>query len=66
VDRVLKLVPDQPDALRDRGLAYLQMDHARGAREDLSRYLQLSPNAADADALRDKLVEVSARRTRMH
>lgn len=66
VDRVLKLVPDQPDALRDRGLAYLQMDHARGAREDLSRYLQLSPNAADADVLRDKLVEVSARRTRMH
>ena len=66
VDRVLKLVPDQPDALRDRGLAYLQMDYARGAREDLSRYLHLSPNAADADTLREKLVEVSARPTRMH
>lgn len=66
LDRVLKLAPDQPDALRDRGLAYLQMDYAKGAREDLARYLHLSPNATDADALREKLVEVSARPTRMH
>ncbi len=34
-DRVLKLAPDLPDALRDRGLAYAQMDYAHGAREDL-------------------------------
>ncbi|MFT3761244.1 MAG: SirB1 family protein [Pseudoxanthomonas sp.] len=66
VDRVLKLAPDQPEALRDRGLAYLQMDYAHGAREDLARYLHLAPQAADADAMRERLVELSARPTRMH
>ena len=65
-DRVLKLVPDQPEALRDRGLAYLQMDYAHGARHDLARYLQLAPDATDADALRERLVELSAGSTRMH
>jgi regulator of sirC expression with transglutaminase-like and TPR domain len=66
VDRVLKLVPDQPEALRDRGLAYLNMDYAKGAREDLARYLHVAPQAADADSMREKLVEISAKPTRMH
>ncbi|MBN6152564.1 SirB1 family protein, partial [Xanthomonas sp. AmX2] len=51
-DRVLKLMPDQPEALRDRGLAYLQMDYVPGARHDLGRYLQLNPDANDALPIR--------------
>jgi len=58
-DRILKLIPDQPEALRDRGLAYLQLDHRAGARRDLARYLQLNPDARDAHAMRDHLVELS-------
>ncbi len=65
-DRVLKLVPDQADALRDRGLAYLKMDYAHGARHDLTRYLHVAPEAADADAMRERLVELSAGKARMH
>jgi len=65
-DRVLKLSPDQPEALRDRGLAYLHMDYARGARDDLARYLHVAPQAGDADAMREKLVDLSARPSRMH
>ncbi|MCH6482577.1 SirB1 family protein [Pseudoxanthomonas sp. LH2527] len=66
-DRVLKLTPDQPEALRDRGLAYLKMDYRAGAQRDLARYLQLSPEANDAAAMREQLVELSAVRTsRMH
>ncbi|WP_334177337.1 SirB1 family protein [Pseudoxanthomonas sp.] len=66
-DRVLKLTPDQPDALRDRGLAYLKMDYKAGAQRDLARYLHLSPEANDAPAMREQLVELSAVRTsRMH
>ena len=65
-DRVLKLQPDQSEALRDRGLAYLQMDHAHGARHDLGRYLQLAPNADDAELIREKLVELGSLRTHMH
>lgn len=65
-DRVLKLSPDQPEALRDRGLAYLKMDHAHGARHDLARYLHVAPEAPDADAMRERLVELSAGSARMH
>lgn len=66
-DRVLKLTPDQPEALRDRGLAYLKMDYKAGAQRDLARYLHLSPEANDAPAMREQLVELNAVRTsRMH
>ena len=65
-DRVLKISPEQPEALRDRGLAYLNMDYQHGARHDLARYLQLAPQAADAGVMRERLVELSANRSRMH
>lgn len=65
-DRVLKLSPEQPEALRDRGVAYLNMDHQHGARHDLARYLQLAPEAADAGVMRERLVELSTSRSRMH
>ena len=66
-NRVLKLTPDQPDALRDRGLAYLKMDYRAGAQRDLARYLHLSPDAKDAAELREQLIELNAARTsRMH
>lgn len=58
-DRVLKLVPDSPDALRDRGQGYLQLEHRLGARADLGRYLMLNPDADDAKAVREQLVEAS-------
>lgn len=65
-DRVLKLSPDQPEAMRDRGLAYLAMEHRQGARHDLARYLHLAPDAPDAPALRERLVELSVGTARMH
>jgi regulator of sirC expression with transglutaminase-like and TPR domain len=65
-DRVLKLMPDQPDALRDRALAYLKLDYHKGARADLSRYLHLSPNAADAHAMRERLVDLGLARGHTH
>lgn len=65
-DRVLKLASEQPEALRDRGLAYLQLDYQHGARQDLQRYLQLAPDAADAVAIREQLIEASSRSGRMH
>ena len=58
-DRLLKLSPDNADALRDRGLGYLKIGHRHGARHDLGRYLQLNPRAGDANALRERLVELS-------
>lgn len=57
-DRLLKLTPDTPDALRDRGLGYLAMGHLDGARQDLSRYLVRHPDADDAGELRAQLVRI--------
>lgn len=65
-DRLLKLAPDLPEALRDRGLAYHQLGHAKGAREDLARYLQLSPEADDAENVRSILVEASGSSLRLN
>ena len=65
-DRLLKLTPDTAEALRDRGLAYRELGHAKGAREDLSRYLRLQPNADDEEAVRSVLVELSGDKRRLN
>lgn len=59
-DRLLKLAPDLVEALRDRGLAYHQLGHASGAREDLGRYLHLAPEADDVEMVRASLIEASS------
>lgn len=61
-DRLLKLAPDTPDALRDRGLGYLELGHLDGARRDLGRYLLLEPGAGDADGIRARLPGIAASR----
>src|SRR5690606_24287025 len=63
---LLKLAPDMADAWRDRGLAYLELGHVRGAREDLGRYLQMQPEAEDADAVRDALVVLAGQPARLN
>lgn len=65
-DRLLKLSPNDPDALRERGLGYLHLGHRGGARADLSRYLQLNPRAPDARQVRARLVEIGGRDGRLH
>lgn len=58
-DRILRLSPDNNDALRDRGLGYLKMGYRHGARHDLARYLQLNPDAPDSGPLHERLVDIS-------
>ncbi len=65
-DRILKLAPDVPDALRDRGLAYAQLGYSQGARDDLSRYLQLRADADDADEIRGHLIAQSIVRGKLN
>lgn len=55
-DRILRLSPNNAEALRDRGLGYLRLGHTHGARQDLARYLQLHPEAPDGAALRERLI----------
>ncbi len=65
-DRLLKLAPDLPEALRDRGLAYIQLGYSHGAREDLTRYLQLRSTASDADEIRGQLISQSMIRSSLN
>ena len=65
-DRILRLVPDNAEALRDRGLGYSELGHRAGAHRDLGRYLQLNPEAEDAEAVRSRMVEQGRERQRLH
>ncbi|HBD20571.1 MAG TPA: hypothetical protein DC063_11140 [Arenimonas sp.] len=65
-DRLLKLSPDTAEALRDRGLAYRELGYAKGAREDLARYLQLLPEAEDVEAVRSTLIDLSGTPSRLN
>ncbi|HDS1576096.1 TPA: SirB1 family protein [Stenotrophomonas maltophilia] len=65
-DRLLKLAPEQDDALRDRGLAYLQPEYLAGARHDLGQYLKRNPEASDAQWLREKLIDLGGPVPRLH
>jgi regulator of sirC expression with transglutaminase-like and TPR domain len=60
--RILELQPDQPAELRDRGLLAMRMGAGRVARGDISRYLELVPEAEDAGDLRRLLrrIDVAA------
>lgn len=65
-DRLLKLAPGTAEAVRDRGLAYRELGYARGAREDLARYLQMLPEAEDGDSVRAALVDLSGQPARLN
>lgn len=65
-DRLLALTPAAPDALRDRGLAYLALGHVVGARDDLGLYLQRHPDAIDAALVRERMVGIAGTPSRRH
>ena len=56
MDRVLSLLPDNAEALRDRGTGYAEMGHVAGAAHDLGGYLRRWPDADDADEVRGRLL----------
>jgi regulator of sirC expression with transglutaminase-like and TPR domain len=62
LDRLVSIVPDAPFALRERGLLAARLGCLEVARADLSRFLELSPGASDAKAVRDRLETLSAAR----
>jgi len=47
-------------------LAYAEIGYRKGADADFARYLQLRPDAEDADAIRGLLIEGAAVQTRLN
>lgn len=62
LDRIICLVPDSVPALRERGLLAARLGSVEGARADLSRLLELVPEAPDATSIRARLDELRSRR----
>jgi regulator of sirC expression with transglutaminase-like and TPR domain len=56
--RMLLVVPESAEELRDRGLLYQQLECFRPALSDLQNYLRRRPDAPDAAEIHGKLVEL--------
>ena len=65
-DRIVALMPRHAREYRDRGLLYQALEVHHAALEDLQRYLELAPAAADAGAIHDRVIELHSRAQRLH
>ncbi|WP_225444403.1 SirB1 family protein [Pseudomarimonas arenosa] len=65
-DRLIRFDASQAEDWRDRGLLYLQLGVGQRAGEDLARYLQLRPDAGDADAVREAMIDAAKSRVTRH
>lgn len=63
---IQSILPDAPDEIRDRGMIYQHIDYTNGAIEDLSRYLQLAPDAQERALVESLLESLQNRPTRLH
>jgi regulator of sirC expression with transglutaminase-like and TPR domain len=61
LDRIISLTPDSVPALRERGLLAARLGAVEAARADLSRLLELVPQAPDATSIRKRLRELAAK-----
>nr|PZN01892.1 MAG: hypothetical protein DIU74_09115 [Pseudomonadota bacterium] len=66
MQRMLLVVPESAEELRDRGLIYARLDCFRAAQGDLQNYLRRRPDAADAAEIHEKLVELKAASARLN
>lgn len=57
-ERICILLPNELEEIRDRGLAYAQLDYVRPAIDDMSKYVSDNPTAADADEIREHLADL--------
>jgi regulator of sirC expression with transglutaminase-like and TPR domain len=63
LDRIISLTPDSVPALRERGMLAARLGAVEAARADLSRLLELVPQAPDAVSIRQRLDELRAKRS---
>jgi len=59
--RLVIVLPDSIEEVRDRGFAYARLDYLRPALEDLERYLGDRPDADDATVVESQLLELRQR-----
>ena len=57
-DRIVRVAPDAAAEVRERAALYLKLECFRAAMADFERYLELQPEAADADEVREQLLDL--------
>lgn len=65
MQRMLLVVPESAEELRDRGLVYADLECFRPATADLQNYLRRRPDAADAAEIHGKVVGLRAAAARL-
>jgi regulator of sirC expression with transglutaminase-like and TPR domain len=61
LDRIVSLTPDAVAALRERGMLAARLGAVEAARADLTRLLEIAPDAPDAGVVRTKLEELRSK-----
>ncbi len=65
-DRILLIIPDSPMEVRDRGMIHQRLQSFQAALSDYRRYLQLVPNAEDAETVRSLIITVQRAAARLN
>jgi regulator of sirC expression with transglutaminase-like and TPR domain len=58
VDLILVIYPRSPEDVKQRALLRYSLGQMRGAIEDLDDYLKMSPEASDADEIRQTALSI--------
>ncbi len=58
VDMILAIYPRSPEDVKQRAMLRYTLDDWRGAVEDLEDYLKMSPEASDADEIRETVLTI--------
>ena len=66
MNRMLLVVPESAEELRDRGLVYARLDCFRPAAADLQNYLRRRPDAPDAGEIHAQIAELKAATARLN
>lgn len=63
---LVPLAPGDHEEVRDRGVVYQELECFRAALSDFERYIALEPKAADAEAIRGRIVEMQKLAARLN
>ena len=66
LERMVIVDPAAAEDIRDRGIIYLKLDCFKQARDDFERYLKLQPDAPDARAVREKIIDLGKQVGQIH
>jgi regulator of sirC expression with transglutaminase-like and TPR domain len=66
IDRILLISPDSSKHVRDRGLLLASLGETRNGLAELDRYLELAPDAPDAEVIREQIKTIRQGQARLN